>query len=542
MIDSNRWTLENITTFSNHLNTLEKKIIINPKNFGYENEISFGKTLEEKVITIVDTKAHYDLFVTALKVISLQYRISFIKRAPEDKPLNDLMKAALKKWKNGIPYYIDKEPTPRDLEKIKDLSRYTKFIPIMLKNGKIQDEFFKLVFRDNFPIKMLIHYYNTCSLDLKNALLSMRIGFFNKFSDQKLLRIEKSKSEDGTIEKDLQFFMNKKFVSVLNDENKIKMNDGLLHTWKEIKKDCIIGRDLPAIMEVFEDSGLVYFKPQGLKCFVNGVKMSVDTKSPKFWEGESVPTFLTLSKEQLEAMLNIQITEEKPCVATVEASCLDPFQVKDSHGASTIYLKAKDGRYRVFPFGKYAEKFPQTSVENACFIGNSVKAELTYPDPTPFYSQRVHGVSPLLLSVNEAEDLLAEYGKSINYFQFSGNNCSADFQRIFEGKFGKEEDGGLIPNYFRLPLLESKFFFPANFIFEPLAGFSSSIASLLTHAIHILFGSKREFTYTEENGSTKTVSLYKDEFCETQQLYVPGQLIYRILTGEIKGVTWFGYD
>lgn len=542
MIDTNRWTLENITPFSNHLNSLEKKVIINSKVFDYSDEISFGKTLEEKVITIVDTKTYYDLFITALKVISLQYRINFIKRAPEDKPLINLMSAALKKWKNGITYYIDKEPTVRDLEKIKDLSRYTKFIPILLKNSKIQDEFFKLVFRDNFPIKMLIHYYNTCSVDLKNALLTMRIGFFNKFSNQKLLRIEKSKSEDGTVEKDLQFFMNRKFVSILNNEAQIKMNDGLLHAWKDIRKDCLIGRDFPAIMEVFEDSGLVYFKPQGLKCWTNGSETSVDTKSPKFWEGENVPTFLTLTKEQLEIMLNIEITDEKPCVATIEASCLDPFQVKDAHGASTIYLPIDDGRYRVFPFGKYAEKFPQTDKENACFIGNSVKAELTYPDPTPFYSQRIHGVSPLLLTVKEAEDLLAEYGKNIWYFQFAGNNCSADFQRIFESKFGKEEDGGIIPNYFRHPFLESKYFFPANYIFEPIALFHSSIASILIHGISILFGSKREYSRIEENGSIKTVSLYKDEFCETHKLYVPGQLIYRILTCEIEGVTWFGYD
>ena len=494
-------------------------------------------------------KTDINLLQTVLKVLSLQYRIKFacgginpLTKNQEDSLLVDQLLKALADWKETISLYISKDTTNKDLEKIKDLSRYTRFIPVLLKSKKIQDDTFRLVFRDNFPIKLLIQYYKTCSVDLKNAVLTTRIGFFNTFSHQKMAIIEKNMLEDGTYEKDLKFFINKKFVSILNDEAEIEMNDGKFHQWKEIKKIWESSKKIPAEMEVFEDSGMLMYRPQGLNYYANGSKVAVDTSKPKFWEGQEIPTFLTISKEKLEQMLDIKITKEKPYVATVEASCIDPFQVKDAHGASTIYLPNEDETlYRAFPFGKYAKDFPQTAKENACFIGNSVKAELTYPDPTPFYSQRLHAASPNLLTKKEAEELFLEYGKNIWYFQFAGNNCSADFQLIFEKMFGKLENGGAIPNYFRKPILESKFFYPVNFIFEPLEALHSSISTLLVHGIHVLCGSKRQYSKTEDNGTTRKVSLYENEFCDNQNLYAPGQLVYRILTGEIEGVTWYGY-
>src|ERR1700722_16152179 len=166
MINENDWTFENIPPFSEHLDTLEKKIIL-PNALHYKKEIEFGTTLEDRVVTHLNAAKDSDLVTTVLKVISLQYRIGGL--APIKSKTDELSKAVLA-WKLGIDLYIHKELTERDLEKIEALGRYARFCLVLLRNEKIQDEVFKLVFRDNFPIRMLVEYYKTCAIDLKNAL------------------------------------------------------------------------------------------------------------------------------------------------------------------------------------------------------------------------------------------------------------------------------------------------------------------------------------------------------------------------------------
>lgn len=527
--------------FNSHLDGLEKTLIIPISDDLYVQEITLGNNYENHVLALSHEESNFELTVTALKALSLQYRIETLKKSEPDSLLSGFLINALKKWKQGIELYIDKEATANDLKKLNELSRYTRFVDVLLKNLEVQDECFKLIIRDHFPIKILVQYFKTCAIDLKNALLTMRAGFFEMHGCKKL-KIVKMDSEEGKI-KDLQFEINHKFVSVLNDSAIISLNGGVSHTWRKLKNLCEIAKKLPAQVEVFEEGGLLLWCPQGLKYHENGDISAIDTKQSNYWEDQKLPVFLTLSKEKIEKMLHITITDEKPCIATIEASCIDPFHVDNAHGASTIYLPIGNDQYRVFPFGKYAKKFPQTDFEKLCFLGDTVEAELTYPDPTPFYTQRIHGVVPYLLTQDEAELFLKKYGLEIKDFQFSGNNCSADFQRIFEETFGKEEEGGLIPNFFRQPLVESKFFFPANYVFGAIQGCDPRIAFIFLHGIHLLCGSKREYSrQNEEKSCIETRSLYNSEFCDTQNLYVPGRLVYRILTREIKGITYFGYD
>jgi hypothetical protein len=549
---TNRWNLDNITPFSKHLDTLEKKLHLTPNIFA--GEIYFGKKLENKVVTVLDGIKDYSLILTVLKVVSLLYRIG--NKFGGEKPLKKeevngnlfcLLKNAVLKWKNSIPQYIEKDIQPYEHERILELCRYSRFVTALLRSEKLLDEVFKLVIKDNFPVKMLVQYFMVCSVDLKNSLFANEVGYFNTYSQQKMLRIEKAVLPDGSKEKALQLYINKIFVNI-EDNALIQMNDGKEYSWNDIKIMGERGKREPSEVAFFEQLGLVKFRPQGMGYPLNGVMVEVDSTRLKFWE--DLPTFLTVSKEDLEKRLNITITKDKPCVATIESSCIDPFNTKDAHGATTIYLPSSDGLfYRAFPFGKYAEKFPQTDWENAKFIGDTVKPKLTYRDPGLLYSQRIHGTCPHLVTLEQAETLLTRIGNDIWNFQFSGNNCSADFQSFFEDMLGKVEDGGEAPNYFKHPLVESKFFFPADYVFDTIKGFHPLIASLLIHGVHVFCGSYRKYSITDENGIKKTACLYDyKDFSEDQLLIVPGMLVYRILNGEItdskgekKGVTWFGY-
>lgn len=530
-----RWN-NNAQDFSKHLDTLEAKITLTENMF--TPEIAFGRRLETQVLS---NPKDYFLTQTVLKALSLQYRIKSAcggldrKKQVSESLVEDLL-TALKKWKEGIDEYVSKEPTDHDFKKIEQLARFKNFAKVLIQNTRATDECFKLIFRDNFPVKILVQYFKTCSVDLKNALLTMRVGFFEAFG-VKHLKIE----TDNKV-KDLKYKINSVFVSILNNENKILLNDNKEHTWGQIKKMCEVAKKNPGITEVFQNLGLMLFRPQKLCTFINGVETYIDTTNPKYWENPNLPVFLTLSKEKLERMLNITITDERPCVKTVEGSCIDPDSVNDAHGASTVYLPIGDGLYRCLPFGKYAKVFPKTPTQNACFIGNTVEAELTYPDPSFSHTQRIHGVAPDLLTWEEAEALLTIYGKDIWYFQFGGNNCSGDFQEISEQLFGKEEDGGRTPNYFRKPLVESKFFFPITLAFDLMSELHPILATIYIRAIEILCGSFRWLSRTLVDGTVETESLEKNAFTTTQELYVPGKIVKSILERKIKGFTWYGYD
>ncbi len=542
MIEENRWTDVGIC-FNKEVDALETKMTFLSKIGSiHEAIIACGRNLEAKLFdknVSLNSNFRYELTITVLKVISLNYRIKASRGGLS--PLKDstdtsVLEAVFLKWKAGT-LFPDKKLSLSDKTKIQDLAKYEKFVNVLLQNERALDESFKLIFRDNFPIKILVQYFKTCSIDLKNSLLTIRVGFFKKYNIE-VLKIEKIPLQNDAKEKDLQFKINGEFVSILNDDANIDLNGGISLKWGEIKKKWQMKR-LPATMEVFQDDGMLAFRPQKLKTYHDGQEIALNTKEARFWE--KLPTFLTISKQELEQMFKIVITNDKPCVVTIEASCLEPYHTDNAHGASTVYYPIGNDLYRVYPFGKYAKDFPQTQWQEACFVGNSVEAEFTYPDPTPFYSQRIHGAAPHLLSIEDTEDLMTKYGRDIWNFQFSGNNCSADFQMIFENKFGKKEDGGLIPNYFRHPLLESKFSFPLNYIFGIIALFQRTIAYLLVHLVHRFFWSKREYSRTLDDGTKETVSLYENkEFRVNQNLYNPSMLIHRIGTGEIPGITWFG--
>jgi len=537
---THHWDLKNLGAFSSDLDCLEKNTFLFERQPNYQKEIEFGNILQSQLeLNLI--KPNDQTITTILKVLSLQYRIKGgfggldrLKDDAYDKAIVDHLNTVLKKWKGAKgQLYFDKRITSKDNEKIETLSRYPNFISILLKNEKITDAFFKLVFRDNFPIKLLIQYYKTCSEDLKVSLLAIRVGFFNKF-DRQILKNENNILDNSSIKKDLKFLINGKFVTILDDNALIELNGDIGFTWKYIKELWENNKKFPAQMEVFENKGLICFKPQGLEYAEDFKRCSIDTTAPKFWE--KLPIFLTMSKERLEKMLNIKITPDKPCVATIESSCMDPLFVDGAHGASTIYLPSEDGSsYQVFPFGKYAKEFPQSKLEQLSFLGGTVEAQLTYPDPTPFYTQRMHGVAPHLITFDEAEKLLTMYGKDIWFFQFAGNNCSAEFQLIFEKVFNDKT------NYFNLPMMETKQIFPLNYILPPMKYIPESLSTALIHSVYLLFGSFRDLSEVDEDGTVKKINnLLKSQFCKTQTLAVPGFLVDQINHGKINGVTYYG--
>jgi len=485
---------------------------------------------------------HY-LIQLKVRMASLRYRMAVLAPLKEaEEAVKEKLVSVLIEWKKGMDLFLEKEPTENDVAKIRQLGCYPKFAKHLVEDKEMLSHCFKLIFRDNFPIPQLVEYLKTCAIDLRKVFIAPRVGYFFKYNVEVLKITEES--VDGQTFKDLRLLVNGCFVSILDDKKLIECGNGLL-AWKEIKQKWAESSLKPAQFEFFQDKGMLMSSPQGM-VYPEG---KVNVKQARWWESPQLPVFLTLTKEQLETKfssrgLALEILSDKPCFATIEASCMDPESVDDAHGSCTLYMPSADGKtFRVFPLGKYAAAFPESMGEMVGFLCNSVEAALTYPDPNCFYTHRFHGEALVALTAKEAETVLEKYGHDVWYFQVTGDNCASCPQQIFESVIGKKEEGGRADNYFKQPIADAKHTAPGTGFLTLLGQLPDVLARPIFHGLHVLLGSKREIQRKDEHGNViETRSLYAHDFCKTQQIYVPGKLIKNILSGEIKGITWYGYD
>lgn len=526
-----------------YFDTQEKVMEISREKFALAPVLETAKGVVRKIKNLSHGNLPAFLSKLKLRMASLRYRAEVLTPlVVSEEGLKVNLVSALIKWKEHLNLFLEKKATETDLKKIEQLSRYPKFTKHLLRDKEMLNECFKLVFRDNFPVRQLVEYLKTCAIDLRKVFIAPRVGFFHKYGTD-VLTITEELSREGKV-KDLRLLVNGCFVSILEDKAIIECGAETL-TWKEIKQKWAQSSQDPAQFEFFQEKGM-------LMCFPQGIVYSrekVDTTQARWWENPILPVFLTLTREQLEKRfllkrLGIELSDEKPCLAAVEASCMDPESVDDAHGSYTIYMPIEKGaKYRVYPLGKYAKVFPTALGEKVSFLCDSVQAVPTYPDPTPFYTQRLHGEAPVALTMEEAESVLQMFGKETWYFQVTGDNCASTPQTIFEKVIGKKEDGGLADNYFKESIANVKHTAPGTAFFTLIGQLPDMLARPIFHGLHILLGSKREIKRTDDQGNViATRSLYTHDFCKTQNIYVPGILIKRILCGEIKGITWYGYD
>lgn len=517
-----------------YFDSQEKVLEVSRKGFEASETLQLAKGICKEVKQLNHHSQPPCLIELKLRVASLSYRMGLKPLASGQQPLKDEIGSAVLKWKGSMHLFLRKELTEKDRAKVEQLSCYPKFAKHLIKDKKMLNECLKLIFRDHFPIRQLVEYLNTCAIDLRKVFIAPRIGFYANQGIE-FLKIVEEPTSDETYTKDLQLFINRRFVSILaGNESLIDCGKGPL-TWGEVKKMWAESSVKPAQLEFFHDRGMIVCAPQGM-VYPEG---KIDTRQPFWWKDPTLPVFLTLSKEKLEEKYAMEITEEKPCLATVEASCMDPESVDDAHGACTFYIPNEEGTvYRAYPMGKYATNFPEGIGETVNFLCNSVEASLTYPDPTPFYTQRLHGEAPVALTREEAQKMLEHLGKEVWFFQVTGNNCASEHQLMFEAILGKRAQ-----NYFKVHISEVKHTAPGTGIFTLINQLPNFISHPLQHGLHLLLGSKRKIERKDEQGNVIAVqSLYEHDFRTTQEIYVPGMLVKRILTGEIKGITWYGYE
>lgn len=495
-----------------------------------------------------------------LEDISQRYRKDELVVQDEvDEGLFQQVMAQAQKWKENHKLYENKTIKEKI---VRELACYDEFARELLKNPEAMKECFKIIFTCRFPIKYMVTFFKVCAVDLKKALLVPWVGFHWK--EKEVLRIEMNDAG----QKDLQFFIAGRFQSIMSDDNEIEENDNHRVAWGALReKLSTYNTEIPEHV-VFEDVGLWQFRSQGMQYPENGEWKKIETVGTRWWENPNLHVMKTLPQHKVEKKLGIEIVDEQPYVRTVESTFVDPLNFVPSHGSESMWVPQGDGMYRFYPIGKYASEYPNSTIKKVnyvgnaiikffvdyvinpiigvirsidagikhiSFFGNSVKADLTVPDPNPIYATiRKHAVSPHLLDKEQAEGRLTQLGNNAEnlVFQWGNRNCAAEAQLGSNDLFGDEA-----LDYFTKPMVKSEPNPPVNWFISYFKWFEGETRHKVMLCWVKFMGGGRE--YTAPDG--KIYSIVKSSFTEDWRIYLPGILGKRITQGKIPGKVTFGY-
>lgn len=491
----------------------------------------------------------------AYKIAGLKYRIGSVHGGNDpqdfDPSLFEKILPIASRWKARQTLFVDKLLSVRDAEKIKEACRYPQFAELLLHEQSLQNEkslqtkFFKWIIRDNNGCSEFIEFPDTTD-KIKTAMLASRIGRFG--GSQFSIQFKKiSDAENAPFEKIicLPFFDGRNVSQIsLLDENKIvNFNGGLALTIGKILKIFRNKKIEPGNLEYFGPVGIMNWNYHELGWWDAEKKayQRIDITLDSWWK--NLPIFELCTKEQVESRFQLSL-QPGEWVASVKATVETlELELQDSHGYIGIAIPQENGLYAIYDFGKYAEKFPQTTVEVLTFLVATVCGKIAYPDENAYYSHRRHAEFPFILKPEEGERLMqqlrVELRRSLKgriIFQLGCENCAYWSQSLMQSLFLEK-----VPNLFKLSALKSRPSDPlVGKIFSLLRKAPKSWQKPLLKSFDTALGSFRG-RIVIERGKKVFKSMALSPHREAQVLFLPAYLHRKIVKGSIKGILRSGH-
>jgi len=493
------------------------------------------------------------------KITALKYRIErenggLNKKDSPEAALVPELKKKVEAWKKKEPMFMSTELTSEDLRRIDEACCHPEFAKILLKDHRMQMDFFKWVFRDNNGVSQFIQY-PAIYRRLKSALLAGRIG---RFCKGKMLEIEKRdrKKKEG-LRKIISLPFAGKKVSLLNESKEVTLENDWNLTVKKVLDMFANKNNDPERVEFFgEGVGLSnwHVHKHGRFNPTTNKYDCIDYSKPEYWW--DFPVFEKITKKQLEDRYRLpEITGEIPtghwvalAKSTRQRASLD---VDESHGYLGVAIPCADGKYQIFDFGKFAETFPTGAIARTFFITDTLKSRISYPDENTFYSHRQKASVPHVLTPEKGRQLmdvlrryliLAREGNLV--FQFAWENCAYLPQKVLEKTLGKEAKGGAAKDFFKMYLLDVQ---PSNKIlakvFRWIRKKPEKNREKWIRMIEFVLATWRS-EKVKVDGKVVKKSVSNSKFRTTRQAYVPARLHERILdpADRLKGMVTFGHQ
>lgn len=343
-----------------------------------------------------------------------------------DIQLIDALKSSVVAFKQSQPEVYEPSQhtiTDHDLSQIRKIARYDHFAKICLANKGLATELFKATIRNFYPVSCFIQYPHMHS-KLHRAHISPLVGAYHGV---KLLKRDK---ENHSLL--LRFDYLNQYVDIMR-EHTIKVTDDLTVPLTTIYDDFQAQEKNPGEYSMLR-TGIAKWS------IMNSWKKYVNENSPLNWY-ESLPegvadvvTFAELKR----VFHDFDFEEGDWIVSFATTRQAVERDIINSHGFNRIYIPAGGGVYKVFSPGVYAEKWPQGYMEFVPFIGDTVDATWTLPDPNHLnLPHRSKAEIPTIIKKdNQAAitDFQTRWKRTLLdqtlTFQWSGDNCAVPAEKL----------------------------------------------------------------------------------------------------------------
>lgn len=484
---------------------------------------------------------------------ALRYRMEITKSGlteqekHDSSSLDDLIDLA-KPWKKSVKNYKIKDLQPKELEKLEEVACYPKFVKMLKKNKRLQGSFFKWILRDNNSIQAFIEFPKTCQ-QLKGAHLSGIMG-----ENIHLFRYIQKQKKGGSFLREKVFTLPFKLKSGKTEEISI-LDPKRIEEFERGKKESI-----EKVIEAFEKcnhetADFSWLGEQGIANWHLGELGPYDPEKGDYdripiscamwWK--RLPVLATLTDDEIKERFGCQEVKEDEWVIIAKASREFPdFNIINCHG-SYLFLVPNNGKWELRSCGKLALKFPSMWFHFLWILAHTVLARIMSPDPDVGYSNRQHGFYPVVCDANEGEEFMNEFRleivkarKKYCIFQFLAENCAHSPQTTLEKVFGKEREGGRIPDLYTFPVQLCESSNPAVIkILQALNAVPKKWSLFLLRGVIQVLGGWRGVTVIE-NGKKVRKSVSNSFFYEKGEIYHASQLIDQLMKNKISGVVSFG--
>jgi len=462
------------------------------------------------------------LILLKQRFLALQYRLEpknggFDREAPSTSLVQKIVIAA-QEWKKSEAIFWHLILSEKEIELAADLARYPLFANLALSDYRLQKDLFRWLFRDRLPLEVYIQYPR-----LKDRLSrSLMTGRISRIGGH-ILKIEVI---GGVKVVTLPF--EGRPVSLLSDSTVVHLKQGYSLTIGEVFKIFSQKRIEVGTLEFFSDGienwnwhRLASFDPDK-KCYVE-----IDLERQNWWEA-----FPLLEEISLE--------EAKACYGSYLDGVLWNFSIRASrhfrnlnfdrsHAYLEVAIPKGNGRYAIYPFGKFATRFPRNDWDALTSFSIVTPAAIAYPDENVFFSHRQHVGFSYEATPDEGRKIMAVIKEDILkarrsqlVFQIESENCGKWIHTLLASNLGREK----VPNLFRLHLLETE---PTGFVkwvFNTVRLMPESWHQTLIGWIHLVFGAWKGVWLENEQGERIKLTLQQTEFWGDTVVYLPAMLHY----------------
>lgn len=337
------------------------------------------------------------------------------------------------RYKQNDPMYHDKVIQRFERQKIEELCRYPDLCRVIVNHPEAANHVFKIAVRENIEVPAVVEFPHTVN-KLYRSHMTCRIGGFAR----KLLEV------DAAEQKHLNLLVQGNKYSITDPTSEIVFRDRSRATVGQILESYKNLNDQPS-------SGEYDFFLDGLRKW-NGHEWgpkktngdgyhSINYRVDKWWDAPDFPLFDTIAKEELERLYNIRIEGENNCVQVLISTRNSPGVTLQGHGFIVLYLPMPGSeRYRVLPFGLYANQFPVTSLEKATFIGSTLAGTIVFPDPNYTYTRQKACLAQAITPKQAEEQLRRITLTKIHggWFMWSFENCCFYAKNLFMNTISRD--------------------------------------------------------------------------------------------------------